>query len=441
MYSKRVLLQFMLILGIILLGSSFFIIEGFALLYSKPSTTPIWSYSIGNQYVSAVSISSDGSHIVAASEDYTNGMYEQPNGTLHLLNNSISEDKTPLWKYSIEGDFSSLAMSENGSSFVAGGGYNDRKVYLFKTSNNSPLWSYNTAGRVYSIDITENGSIIAATSLGKGQKVFLFDKSDKDPIQTFSTRGLPLRVAISSDGNNLVASDNAKYLYYFDYSNASNSWIYYFYPSDVSAALSISADGNYIVSGGDDIYVFNKCSSTPLWTYQTLGRITTIKTSEDGNYITAAGDSGDNNLYFFNRESQVPVWNYSARSGILSVGISHDGKYVAALSANYWVDLFDTSSSTPIWSYRLDGDPTAGYDYSLEISSDGKYIIAGGRHFVYLFDRDSIIEPKLVIPGYDLLILFEMMGIVFLFMTINLALKFTKNRNNDYINIEKKGGF
>ena len=122
---------------------------------------------------------------------------------------------------------------------------------------------------------------------------------------------------------------------------------------------------------------------------------------------------------------------------IASVAISYNGDYVVALSHDTFIYLFNKSSSVPIWRYRLDGYPWPQYDYSLSISSDGKYIVAGGRHRIYLFDRDVINPPVLVIPGYSLFFIFFIIGIT---LSINLItiFRYTKKKSKETISIRKK---
>ena len=408
MKSKK--FNLILLLTIIIFGNPFLIIKSTALTYSNPSTTPLWSYSTGNQYISAVDISSDGSYITAASENSVYNVAIKANGTLYLFNNSISKNKSPIWNYSIVNNFYSLAISGNGSHVIAGGGSQERTAYLFNYSNPTPEWTNFVDGWIYGVAISDDGDYTAIAG-GHSKKAFLFNTSESLPIKEYTTEGLTLRVVLSSNGSFMAATDSSAQLYFFNTSNNSPDWTYYM-SGDVSSSLSMSEDGNYIVSGGDKVYTFRKHSSIPLWTYNTPDYVSSIKISQDGNYIVAGGDYNDYTVYLFNRNNSIPVWTYSTGERIISVAISYNGDYIVAQSRDNWIYLFNKYSSTPIWRYRLDGNPYVNYDYGLEISSDGKYIVAGGRHHVYLFDRDIIIAPKLIIPGYNLFFMFLIIGIM-----------------------------
>ncbi len=430
MNTKRLIL--ILFFTIIIFGNPFLIIEGSALTYSNPSTTPVWSYSTGNRYISAVAISSDGSYIAATDENLVYDISINANGTLFLFDNSNSSTKLPLWNYSISNSFSSLAISGNGSYIVAGGSYIDKTVYLFNSSIPTPEWAYSANGRIYDVAISDDDDYIAAAS-GPRYKSFIFNITESTPIKGYSTTGLTLRVAISSNGSFMAATDNAGKLYFFNTTNNSPEWTFSL-SGDMSTSLSISADGNYIASGGDKVYFFRRQSSIPLWTNNAPDHVSSIKISQDGNYIVAGGDYRDTKVYFFNRNNSIPEWTYSTKSEITSVAISSNGDYIVALTRNYRIYLFNKYSSTPIWRYRLDGYTNANYDSGLDISSDGKYIVVGGRHRIYLFDRDIVTAPKLIIPGYNLFVIVLMIGIMLLSSVISLFFKFRKNKATFLIN-------
>ena len=436
MKSKRLKVHFLLLLTCIIIGNSFFISESSALVYSDPSTTPLWSYSTGNQFVSTVEISNDGTYITATSENSVTNINEKANGKLFLFNNSISEEKRPLWNYSIDNSFSSVAISGNGSSIAAGGGYWDKTVYFFNNSNPIPRWTYYTGGWVYDVEITDDGCLAAAAS-GTSRKVFLLNNTEYSPISGFPTTGLALRVALSSNSKYIAVTDNDAKLYFFNTSKESPEWTFTL-EGDMSSALSMSTNGNYIASGGDKVYVFNKTSSIPIWTYNTPDEIRSIKVSQNGNYIVAGGGFFDNKVYFFNSSNPSPEWTYSTKEDIASVAISYNGDYVVALSHDTFIYLFNKSSSVPIWIYRLDGYPWPQYDHSLSISSNGKYIVAGGRHRIYLFDRDIIKAPVLIIPGYNLLFMFSIIGITLLISLITTFLYIKKNQRNHFISFKNQ---
>ena len=87
----------------------------------------------------------------------------------------------------------------------------------------------------------------------------------------------------------------------------------------VVTSVAISADGEYIAAGSWDrkVYLFDKDSSTPLWSYDTEDYVYTVSISADGEYITAGSE--DNKVYLFDKDSSTPLWSYETDDGVKAV--------------------------------------------------------------------------------------------------------------------------
>jgi len=432
---KKFNLLLMVLSSIILLGNSFLLVgnstnlkyqNDFNLPNNSNSISPFWNFSLGeDEYVEAVAISSDGGYITAASNKIVSGIVLE--STVYLFNNSLTGIIKPVWNFSISNEFCSIGISADGSSIVVGSGYDDSKVYFFDYLNPIPIWNYSAGeGRVYDVWISNDGYYIAAAS--GSNKAFLFNKTGPSPLWEVSTTGLALRVDASSNARFITVTDNARKLYLFNKSIITPEWTYSF-SSDMSSALSMSADGNYIVSGSEAVYLFDKSIPIPIWTYPTSNYVRSVRITPDGRYIVAG--CYDNNIYFFDRLNSTPIWSYLTGGELAAVDISDDGNYIVAQSLDDYMYLFNKDNSTPIGKYKLDGVSGMTYDYRLEISSDSKYVVAGGRNYLYIFDLGSIInspdppdpdpdpDPReLIIPGYKILSAFLIITIL-VSVTIN----------------------
>ena len=413
-FSKKFKLQLMLLSVIILLGNSFYINGSLR----TSSTNLLYDYPLGdNQYLESVAISSDGFYIAATC--YTvDSMHSIENAKVYLFNNSLPQLDNPTWNYLTSNSLYNVDISANGSSIAVGGGDDDRNVYFFDYLNPVPEWNYPTGGWVYDTWNSDDGNYIAAAS--GANEVFLFNKTGSSPFWEASTDGLALRVEASSNVDYIVVTDNAHKLYLFNKSSSLPEWTFSF-SLDMSTALSMSDDGNYFVSGGEAIYLFNKNSSTPIWTYSTSDYVRSVRITPDGNYIVAG--CWNNRVYFFSRLTSTPLWSYQTGGEIAAVDISDNGEYIVAQSDDNYVYLFNNASSNPVWSYRLDGVDTGDYDYELGISSDGKFIVAGGRHYIYVFGHDLEIPLRTLLPGYNLVVV---IGITSIFTIVIIYRKRTR---------------
>jgi len=107
--------------------------------------------------------------------------------------------------------------------------------------------------------------------------------------------------------------------------------------------------------------------------------------SKDGRYIVAVNDTG---LYYFETNSSIPKWWYLSQNATLSVSISADGEYVATGDVDGYLSYFDQASASiglrgsGTWqSKRLFGaGPTGGQIQkgTLDMSDSGEYVVVGG---------------------------------------------------------------
>ncbi|KKL92117.1 hypothetical protein LCGC14_1887900, partial [marine sediment metagenome] len=111
--------------------------------------------------------------------------------------------------------------------------------------------------------------------------------------------------------------------------------------------------------------------------------------SSDGKYIVTIGGIGKD-IYLFNRSSSTPLWIYSANNWIYSLAISSDGNYIIAggdTEAAENVYFFNTSNSLDplLWSYKAIGDILG-----LSISSNNSQIAVVTEYWdIYFFNKSS----------------------------------------------------
>jgi len=111
-----------------------------------------------------------------------------------------------------------------------------------------------------------------------------------------------------------------------------------------------------------------------------------VAVSKDGDFISIGGNSHIS--LFSNTKTNGPLWslNDDAYNKSQTTALSYHGKYLAVGSLDYF-HLFDTSSTTPMFSYEIN---QVG---SVAISDDGLYSVAGSydNYSVHVFDREGLI--------------------------------------------------
>lgn len=369
---------FILVLIVITLAGSITAVVFMLQPSSEPSED---EYSRYPHYPFYVSISADGSHIVAR--------YRGSNGFVQLFSKA---ENTPLWTWESPISYpDSSSISADGSYITVGA---DR-LYLFTKDNKEPIWSH--SGAVIAV-ISADGNYIAAADILGLNKLYLFRRIDNTPV--WSRDGSASSVSISSDGSYIIADDSL-------FSKTDNMPL----RSYSGGVSSMSENGDYMAGHGDwSVYVFRKDNSSPLWSYNFGTTVRRSAISADGNYIAAIASqyiyhqdsTGDlrEYLYLFSRENAGPLWS-STTDFITEAGtgpktllaISSDGNYIAA-GTHRKLHLFNRADNTPLWSREFSGQEEA---HSVAMSSDGNYIVVGTKGgpapniggSVYLFDNDG----------------------------------------------------
>ena len=332
-------------------------------------------------------------YVIVANNLTGNSYFSNCRGT------TVTNQLETIWYRTITSfpDFpETVAISADGK-YIGAGGYNsDNNVYFFENSSSVPLWSYTTGNRIEAISISANGSYMAVG--GCDHNLYLFHQSNSTPLWSYTTGYAVWATAISADGNYIVAGgEGGNWRVYLFHRSSSTPLLNYIPWSGVIGTVAISADGNYFVAGTQElgindgqVILFNKSSSTPIWSYTLPGSVMNVDISSDGDYITAtnwdsAGD--DNRVYLFHRSSSTPLWSYSlsAYSRRDALDISSNGSYIVVGCNNGKVYLFHKSNSTPIREYHTVG---GSYINSISISSNGNYFVSGDSYgFINLFEQ------------------------------------------------------
>jgi len=323
---------------------------------------PLWSYFVRGTLAKAdsVSISSDGGICVAGFSVENISQGEQVKfGEVY----AFDRDGVLLWSRSVNYNVK-VDVSKDGN-YVA---LTDFKgVYLFDRKGNLS-WSRNISNGS-ALAISEHGTYIAVMGyLDSASTICLFDKEGQILWKNYVRNDTLRTVSISQDGRYiLVMGEHAIYLYD---RGGDLLWRYeteFIVPEEARtpATASISSDGRYIVAGtAEGIIYFLDNSGNLLWEYKTEGAILSVSLSDNGSYIVAGGIM---ELYLLDKEGN-PLWECKTSGSFDHVAISSDGNFICAVNRGQ-VFLLNKEGEL-IW--KASGSKVA-------ISSDGRYMIAGGR--------------------------------------------------------------
>jgi len=300
------------------------------------------------------------------------------------------------------------AVSGNGLYSVVGWRLNTQRVSLYGNSNSTPVWEFYT-GTDNFVAISDTAGIIAATS---SSNVYMFNHSSSTPFFDFNPTHFGNFTAgpidITNNGGFIIVginsgtpSTDSSIVAGFSKDSTSPTWM--FKVGQISAGgssiqgVNIGGDdsltivntygGFYVVRTytGQVIYqgMINPSSSSGTQTRQGIsGNGNIIATINYSGFVRVYQRSGNTyNLLWQNQEPPGTYYNWMS-----AVDVSYDGSMIAAGTLNFVtsstydgkVKLFNTSSSTPLWTATGLGDEVSAVSFSknghiLSASSWGDY--------------------------------------------------------------------
>lgn len=244
------------------------------------------------------------------------------------------------------------------------------------------------------IAVADDGSTIAviAAPSGTDAHLLLFDTDSMLVDYVASGLGFPRYVKINADGR-YTAFIALSTIVVFDRDLLSvRSQISMGF---TNSAMDISGDGNLLAYGWPSLRVlgWNGSSYQELWSWSPGGHyVSRIAISTDGSTIVSCWYTTSHNtikVVVHNVGSSTPLWTYDypMSSGVYQesagdVDITDDGKYFVvgswgdADNINPEVNIFQRDTIPHIF-YSVD---MPGSMFSADISSDGNYVTACGKH-------------------------------------------------------------
>jgi hypothetical protein len=310
----------------------------------------------------------------------------------------ISNVISPSWSFQVDSTITSIDISENDEYIVVGtyGGY----VYLFHKNNANPIQEYNIEDQVFKVDICADGRYIVVGTMGR---LLLFNRSSPNMMREyFLGPNIAAGTFCFSDNGEYIVVGSSYYLYSPDSIDKlflfqrNNSLPLWEIPFSVEQ-IDIASNGrSFIIGGSRGLSLFSIENINPLWNFSS-SKSGSTSISDDGHYI-AFSDHFTNNLYLFTKGSSTPIWQCHFDSNPYPIRISADGNYVLSVS-NTNVSLFKNKDFLafthnknygPFWNYEISGSSP-----SADISFNGEFLVVATelpswelfRSKIYVFNK------------------------------------------------------
>lgn len=157
----------------------------------------------------------------------------------------------------------------------------------------------------------------------------------------------------------------------------------------------LSGDGSLLLTGGFsrtvNLYQWNGTDYASLWSYPVPGTtwITALAISDDGSTVAAGTwtNPTGGKVLLFNSSSSTPLWTDAAYGDWISgVALTTTGSVLAAGSWGRYagtvyniVSVYNRASGVPTTSIADDAYPGVGSCMAIDISEDGHYVLVGGK--------------------------------------------------------------
>jgi hypothetical protein len=250
--------------------------KGHVLLLDRQGNL-IWSKSLGNE-VEGVSISGDGSRILAGVAEYSTG---EPDVFLLNKNGDI------IWQKDLiqSGRPCSVPISQDSNYFATGD--TDNRVRFFDSSGNQ-LWEKELGDWATSVSLSSAGVYLAAGSWD--DNVYFFNKTGSQ-LWSYDTEYSVYGVSISPEGGYVASIGSG--IFFFD-GNGNQLWNT---TSPFGESVSVSVNGNHIAAGSasyisvDKISLLNKTGGE-LWNWDVDSDVSSVAITSDGKFVAAGVEEG-----------------------------------------------------------------------------------------------------------------------------------------------------
>jgi predicted RNA-binding Zn-ribbon protein involved in translation (DUF1610 family) len=322
-----------------------------------------WEY-LTRGHVLDVSISSDGEHIVAGSQD----------AYLYLFNKAGQA----VWGQNLGTPVMRVMVSPNGE-YICTTTYDN--IISFFNIQGALLWRRRVNRPVMGMDMTNDGNYVA---LGSDNRNIYVVAANGALIWNQKVGGEVRHVTITRDGRYTIIGSYDAFIYCFDHSGN----LYWSYKTmGPIEALGINGSADYILTSSADrrTYFLNR-SGSMIWNPKNTEAVRHVKVSDQGNLMVEA--MGEDVLVLSKDGNTL----HRAKAGgmITAMAIAESGEYTVVGTANNRVTMFDKALQQ-LWQCETGGEIT-----SLAISEKGHYIVAGCKdRKVYMFDNHRYFDTAI----------------------------------------------
>lgn len=309
---------------------------------------------------------------------------------------------TPAWSYSV-GDEAmfDLALSSDGSTIATCGS----GVWVYDVDQTTLLWEYTDNNYAYDVcAISEDGRYIAAGD--RGGMITLWQRDNSTPVRTWEIADPGYFVnslTMTQNGSNIFASTDYTTAY-IDAQSDNPLWTRNSATEILAAGCGDSnctygyllRDDGDLTYGSFRLIGIKISSATTLWTKDI---------ESDNDPVVALSDNSkrlvlttNDGYYGYTTKSGHQQWKFTRSGGETDVAMSNSGQWVAVTDGHEYVYVFD-------WSYPHDSQRpirmmAVTFPGSVAISGNGATLVYEHNAFTFKDLQPSILVKTRGVPVY-----------------------------------------
>jgi FOG: WD40 repeat len=302
-----------------------------------------------------VYMTTDGSHIVAASEDH-DVYYMEYSGRLP-------------WAGTTGDDVAFAKCSDDGETVAS---YSRDNVVSFFDRRGEQLWTARASRKITCMDLSPDGSFAVVGSADGVLRAF--DRAG-NVIWSMTYQKSVTTVCVSGSGALVLAgtADNRAYMFGKD---GALRWEFLASSPIVHVYTSYDGENNYVLETRNNTLHLLSDRGAELAENAYSQRITDISITEDGRYVAIG--FANSFVYYTDRNFQQ-IWRQTVPGPVERIKVSGDGSLIFVSTADRGVYILNRNGQT-LLMYPFDGVVTG-----LDATYDGEYFVASSLDTVYMF--------------------------------------------------------
>ena len=338
---------------------------------SGDGTARIWDTTTGdntltltiNSVINAIAWSPDGRHILTGSGD----------GTAHIWNATTGDNTLTLTHTLIHADWvTAVAWSPDGRHILTGSGEGTAHIWNATTGDDTLTLTHTNS--VTAVAWSPDGRYILTGT--RGGTAHIWDSRTGDNTLTLTTNSIIEAIAWSDDGRYILTGTHDSMTHVWDATTGDNTLTLTLTPNRILKAMAYSRDGRYILtaSEGSTAHIWDATTGDNTLTLTLIHAdwVTAVAWSPDGHHILTASQGGTAHIWDATTGTNTLTLNHT--DWVRAVAWSPDGTQILTASRSGMAQVWDATTGDNTQTLT-----SAWWVTAVAWSPDGTQILTASR--------------------------------------------------------------